>query len=69
MTLHYASNRTAGYKQVITVPASGATVPDSLKNIVVEVKVAGRTLPRPWSRLQTNRLNLSGTAWTIWGVR
>ncbi|MCI5163167.1 MAG: hypothetical protein D3917_14345, partial [Candidatus Electrothrix sp. AX5] len=44
MTLHYASNRVDGYQQVITVPASGDTVPDSLKSIIVEVKLAGRTL-------------------------
>ncbi|MCI5193972.1 MAG: hypothetical protein D3915_12750 [Candidatus Electrothrix sp. AU1_5] len=44
MTLHYASNRVDGYQQVITVPASGDTVPDSLKSIIVEVEFAGRTL-------------------------
>ncbi|CAK8718667.1 hypothetical protein GCAAIG_08125 [Candidatus Electronema halotolerans] len=44
MTLHYASNRVDDYKQVITVPASSDTVPDSLKSIIVEVKLAGRTL-------------------------
>ncbi|WP_446011439.1 NHL domain-containing protein [Candidatus Electrothrix sp.] len=44
MTLHYASNRVDGYKQVITVPASGDTVPESLKSIIVEVKLAGRKL-------------------------
>ena len=44
MTLHYASNRVDGYQQVITVPASGDTVPESLKSITVEVELAGRTL-------------------------
>ncbi|NQT70398.1 MAG: hypothetical protein HQ552_12545 [Desulfobacteraceae bacterium] len=44
MTLHYASNRVGGYKTEITVPASGETVPDSLKSIIVEVEVAGRVL-------------------------
>ncbi|MCI5196623.1 MAG: hypothetical protein D3919_10430, partial [Candidatus Electrothrix sp. AW5] len=44
MTLHYASNRVDGYQQVITVPVSGDTVPESLKSIIVEVKLAGRTL-------------------------
>ncbi len=43
MTLHYASNRTRGYKSVITIPVSGPTVPASLKNIVVKMEVAGRT--------------------------
>ncbi len=44
MTLHYASKRVAGgYKTVITVPASGITVPESLKSIIVKVEVAGRT--------------------------
>jgi len=43
MTLHYTSSRVAGYKPgVITVPASGGTVPDSLLKIIVEVNVAGK---------------------------
>jgi RHS repeat-associated protein len=44
MTLHYAGNRVQGYRTVIDVPASGESVPDSLKRIVVRVEVAGRTL-------------------------
>ena len=48
MTLHYASNRVVGYKTVIKVPASGDTVPESLKSIVVEVDVARpKTNPAP----------------------
>ncbi len=43
LTLHYASSRTAGYKPgVITVPASGDSVPDGLVRIVVRAEVAGR---------------------------
>jgi YD repeat-containing protein len=44
MTLHYATNRAEGYKQVITVPVSGASVPSSLKRIEVIVEIAGRAL-------------------------
>jgi len=44
ITLHYDSSRTHGYKHVLTVPASGDTVPESLKRIEVEVTVAGQTL-------------------------
>jgi len=43
MTLHYASNRVGGYKHQIAVPASGDSVPASLKKIVARVEVAGRT--------------------------
>ena len=43
MTLHYASNRAKGYKTVITIPASGSTVPSSLKSITVQMELAGRT--------------------------
>jgi RHS repeat-associated protein len=43
LTLHYASSRVAGYKPgVISVPASGETIPQSLERIVVQVNVAGR---------------------------
>ncbi len=43
ITLHYASNRVDGYHYGITVPASGETVPDGLKKILVKANVAGRT--------------------------
>jgi YD repeat-containing protein len=42
LTLHYAINRVPGYFYRITVPASGVTVPGSLKRIIARVKVAGR---------------------------
>jgi RHS repeat-associated protein len=42
VTLHYASNGVGGYSTIITVPASGETVPASLSRIVVKVEVAGR---------------------------
>ena len=44
--LHYTSSRVKGYRQKITVPASGPTVPSSLKRIIVQVKAAGRTFER-----------------------
>lgn len=44
--LHYASNRVEGYKAVITVPASGDMVPESLKSIIVKVEMAGLTLKK-----------------------
>jgi len=43
MTLHYASNRIEEYQHDITVPASGDSVPSSLKRIEVSVEVAGQT--------------------------
>ena len=42
--LHYASNRVPGYQNVINIPASGPTVPASLKHIVVNVRIAGRNI-------------------------
>jgi RHS repeat-associated protein len=55
IALHYASNRVEGYKQVITVPASGGIVPDGVKSIVVDVEVAGRTFNMNFSP-QPNRV-------------
>ncbi len=43
MSLHYASNRVAGYRHLITVPASGSSVPPSLKQILVKLEIAGRS--------------------------
>jgi len=40
--LHYASNRTKGAGYGLSVPASGDTVPQSLKRIIVQVRMAGR---------------------------
>ncbi|MBF0330149.1 MAG: hypothetical protein HQL10_13425 [Nitrospirae bacterium] len=42
MTLHYASNRAQDYKTVISIPASGPTVPTSLKSIIVKMTIEGR---------------------------
>jgi YD repeat-containing protein len=44
IALHYSGDRVGDYVTEITVPASGATVPESLERIVVEVEIAGRTL-------------------------
>jgi len=41
--LHYASNRVDDFLYRFVLPASGDTVPASLKRIIVEIKVAGRT--------------------------
>jgi RHS repeat-associated protein len=41
LTLHYATNRTVGYKSVVTIPVSGASVPSLLRNIIVKMEVAG----------------------------
>jgi len=41
ISLHYTSSRVAGYDTVITVPASGDTVPEVLKRIDVTVNIAG----------------------------
>lgn len=60
LSLHYASNRVPDYKTVITVPASGATVPPSLKRIVVRLKIAGRTFE------QTLPPSANQTAEFIW---
>jgi RHS repeat-associated protein len=55
VTLHYASNRVKGYKTLIEVPASGATVPPSLKEIIVQIRIAGRSYektlpPEPYQK-------------------
>jgi len=44
LTLHYSSNRTEGYKAVVTIPVSGSSVPPALKSIIVKMEVAGRKI-------------------------
>ena len=56
---HYASNRVAkDYQQRIVVPASGDSVPPSLKRIVVKVAVAGRVLEQILSPLPNQKAEL-----------
>jgi len=57
MTLHYMSSNASGYKTLISVPASGATVPASLKRIVVRLSLAGREFekvlpPEPFQKAE-----------------
>jgi RHS repeat-associated protein len=46
LSLHYASDRTPGYKTSISVPASGDSVPSSLKKIIVQCRIAGKNMRR-----------------------
>jgi RHS repeat-associated protein len=55
MTLHYASNRVEGYKTVISVPASGDTIPQDLNKIIVKVDVAGRTFEQVFDPLPNQK--------------
>ncbi|MFH1148152.1 MAG: RHS repeat-associated core domain-containing protein [Pseudomonadota bacterium] len=55
MTLHYASNWAKGYKTMIRVPASGSSVPASLKRIDVQVEIAGRTFKQTLEPLPNSR--------------
>jgi len=55
MTLHYASNRAKGYETVIDVPASGENVPDTLKRILVQVSVSGRTFEKAFDPLPNQK--------------
>jgi RHS repeat-associated protein len=43
MSLHYASNRVPGYRHLVSVPVSGPVVPQSLRQILVKLEIAGRT--------------------------
>ncbi|MDD4238163.1 MAG: hypothetical protein PHT62_06370 [Desulfotomaculaceae bacterium] len=50
-TLNYRSSRVEGYKNTRTlhIPLSGATVPDSLKRIVLEISIAGNLITKTFS--------------------
>ncbi|MCF8025900.1 MAG: tandem-95 repeat protein [Desulfobacteraceae bacterium] len=59
LSLHYTSNRTEGYKTVISVPASGEDLPPSLKRILVRVEVAGRVLEKTLSPLPNQNADIT----------
>ncbi|MBN1841374.1 MAG: hypothetical protein JW883_03705 [Deltaproteobacteria bacterium] len=79
-TLHYASNRIDGYRYKIFVPASGDTLPEGLKRIIVKIQVAGQVLeqtldPLPnrkaefvWDGLNQLGRQVSGTTTVQAGV-
>ncbi|MEA1948214.1 MAG: sugar-binding protein, partial [Thermodesulfobacteriota bacterium] len=56
MILHYSSKRAEGYKNVISVPTSGETVPACLKRIIVKVNVAGRTFEQTLDPLPNQKV-------------
>ncbi len=58
MRLHYASNRVKGYRHVITVPISGSTIPASLKEIIVIVRVAGRAFEQHLTALSNQKAEI-----------
>lgn len=61
MTLHYASNRSRGYKtSVINVPVSGDTIPSGLKRIIVKLQIAGNTFEKTLDPLH------SQLTWFVW---
>ncbi|MBT7698039.1 MAG: sugar-binding protein [Desulfobacterales bacterium] len=56
MTLHYTSNRIdTAFKQIITVPASGSSIPASLLNITVKLDFAGRSFTETLSALPNQK--------------
>jgi RHS repeat-associated protein len=57
MSLHYTSSRVEGNKTTITVPASGESVPDILKQIIVKIELAGRTFSQLLDPLPNQKAN------------
>ncbi|BCS98768.1 hypothetical protein DSLASN_44000 [Desulfoluna limicola] len=56
MPLHYASNRVVNeYKQKVTVPVSGGSVPDSLVAIQVNMDIAGKRFSQTLSALPSQK--------------
>ncbi|MCP4277894.1 MAG: hypothetical protein GY779_16235, partial [Gammaproteobacteria bacterium] len=55
-TLHYASNRVSGYKSVVTIPVSGASLPASLKEIKVTLHIAGQVFEQTLSPLPDQKV-------------
>ena len=67
LTLHYTSNRVKGYQHRLTVPASGDTVPASLKRIIVRLNVAGRSFEQILSPLPNQKAEFIWDGLDIWG--
>ena len=62
MSLHYASNRVPGYRHLISIPASGPAVPQSLKQIHGQAGRSPAARSRPCLRpCPIRKRSLSGT--------
>jgi len=57
LALNYSSERVRGYQIPITIPASGEYIPSSLKKILVEVEVGGKTLKQALEPLPYQQAN------------
>ena len=55
-TLHYASNRVSGYKSVVSIPVSGESVPASLKEIKVTMRIAGQVFEKTLNPLPDQKV-------------
>lgn len=69
MTLHYSSRRAAGYRYAFSVPASGGTVPASLRQIHVRVEVAGRIFEQVLPPQPDQKAEFSWDGLDVWGKR
>jgi RHS repeat-associated protein len=69
ITLHYSSKRAKGYKYTFSVPASGSTVPISLKNIHVRAEVTGRIFEQVLPPQPNQKAEFSWDGLDIWGMR
>jgi len=69
LKLHYKSSRAAGYKQVITIPVTGATIPASVMAVTVSVKLAGRVFSYNVSKLPNQEVTLVWDGVDAYGKR
>ncbi|MBW1738671.1 MAG: hypothetical protein JRJ69_14260, partial [Deltaproteobacteria bacterium] len=67
ISLHYDSIRVEGYQATIKVPASGQTIPDEVKRIIVQLHIAGQTfeqvldpLPNQMAKFEWDGLDFRG---------
>ncbi|MBI2876791.1 MAG: PASTA domain-containing protein, partial [Candidatus Tectomicrobia bacterium] len=65
--LHYRSDRTAGYRQLVEIPLAGDQIPASLKGIVMEVEVAGRHFTQSFLAMAHQRTVFSWDGQDVYG--
>jgi len=69
LKLHYKSSRTKGYKQVVTLPVTGTTLPASVQSVKTTIELAGKLFTYNLSAQPNQNVKLIWDGLDVYGNR